>query len=195
MEVISLYPENIDSRAINRATEILESGNLIIYPTDTHPALAADSLNTSAIQSLCRLKGVDPSKHTLTLVCSSIGQASQYARIDNRAYDIIRRNTPGPFTFILPPSAMLPKQFKGRKQVGIRIPDNSIALSLAEELEHPLLSGSLGDMDPSEFDSQVELIITNAMQDDYSESQSSAIINLMDSTSPEIVREGSKELN
>lgn len=194
MELFTLYPQNIDSRAIGQAVSALEAGKIIIYPTDTHPALAADSLNASAIQALCRLKGVDPAKQTLTLVCSSIAQAAQYARIDNRAYDIIRRNTPGPFTFILPPAGSLPKVFKGRKQVGIRIPDNPIALALADALGHPLLSGSLGQMDAEQFDSQVELMLTDALQDDYTEMQSSAIVNLMDSGSPEITREGSLSL-
>ena len=134
MEIITLSPYNVDSRAIERAVAALRAGKLVIYPTDSHPALAADSLNTGAIAELCRLKGVNPEKHTLTLVCDSIAMASQYARIDNRAFQLIKRNVPGPFTFILPPATTLPKVYKGRKDVGVRIPDNSIADALDADL-------------------------------------------------------------
>ncbi|MBD5239902.1 MAG: threonylcarbamoyl-AMP synthase [Bacteroidales bacterium] len=195
MEVLSIYPKSIDVRAIERAVDIIRKGGVIIYPTDSNPALAADSLNPQAIATLCRLKGIDPAKQTLSIVCDSIAQAAQYARIDNRAFDIIRRNLPGPFTFILPPVAALPKQFKHRKQVGVRVPDNDIARALAEELGHPIVSGSLGNVDPFELESQVELMITDAMADADEPRQSTAIVSLLDSSNPEILREGPSELN
>ena len=195
MEVLSIYPKSIDVRAIERAVDIIRKGGVIIYPTDSNPALAADSLNPQAIATLCRLKGIDPAKQTLSIVCDSIAQAAQYARIDNRAFDIIRRNLPGPFTFILPPVAALPKQFKHRKQVGVRVPDNDIARALAEELGHPIVSGSLGNVDPFELESQVELMITDAMADADEPRQSTTIVSLLDSSNPEILREGPSELN
>ena len=195
MEVLSIYPKSIDVRAIERAVDIIRKGGVIIYPTDSNPALAADSLNPQAIATLCRLKGIDPAKQTLSIVCDTIAQAAQYARIDNRAFDIIRRNLPGPFTFILPPVAALPKQFKHRKQVGVRVPDNDIARALAEELGHPIVSGSLGNVDPFELESQVELMITDAMADADEPRQSTAIVSLLDSSNPEILREGPSELN
>ena len=195
MEVLSIYPKSIDVRAIERAVDIIRKGGVIIYPTDSNPALAADSLNPQAIATLCRLKGIDPAKQTLSIVCDTIAQAAQYARIDNRAFDIIRRNLPGPFTFILPPVAALPKQLKHRKQVGVRVPDNDIARALAEELGHPIVSGSLGNVDPFELESQVELMITDAMADADEPRQSTAIVSLLDSSNPEILREGPSELN
>ncbi len=194
MEVIGIYPKSIDMRAIERAVDIIKEGGVVIYPTDSNPALAADSLNPSAIAALCRLKGIDPAKQTLSIVCASIAQAAQYARIDNRAFDVIRRNLPGPFTFILPPVPALPKAFKHRKQVGVRVPDNEIARALAEELGHPILSGSLGSVDPFELESQVDLMITDADSDPDSERQSTAIVSLLDSSNPEILREGPVEL-
>ncbi len=190
MEIISIQPYNIDSRVISRAAEELRRGNLVIYPTDSHPALAADSLNTSAIANLCRLKEVNPEKHTLTLVCDSIGMASQYARIDNTAFQTLKHNTPGPFTFILPPSPSLPKVYKGRKEVGIRIPANDIAIALASELGHPLLSGSLGDSDPTELENSVKLLLADASAEYMDDPQSSAIVSLLDSSAPEVIREG-----
>lgn len=191
METEILY--NVDQRVIDRAADALRRGELVIYPTDSHPALAADSLNSGAIAALCRAKGVNPEKHTLTLVCDSIATAAQYARIDNRAFSIIKRNTPGPFTFILPPSTSLPKVYKGRKEVGIRIPDNDIARALAAELGHPLLSGSIGEVDPSDFEHVAAMQIADGSAE-YAEVQSSAVVSLLDSSSPEILREGPVEL-
>ena len=191
MEILTLY--SADMRAIEQAAEAMRAGKLIIYPTDTHPALAADSMNTAAIAALCRLKGVNPEKHTLTLVCDSIATAAQYARIDNRAFQMIKRNTPGPFTFILPPALTLPKVYKGRKEVGIRIPDNEIARALAAEMGHPLLSGSLGTSDPLDHENSVELMLVDGCNEFNPDVQSSTIISLLDSANPEILREGSKE--
>lgn len=195
MEIVSLQPYNIDSRAIDRAANALRNGRLVIYPTDSHPALAADSLNTSAIADLCRLKGVNPDKHTLTLVCDSIATAAQYAKIDNRAFQILKHNTPGPFTFILPPSVSLPKVYKGRKEVGVRIPDNDIARALAAELGHPLLSGSLGESDPMELEHSVDMLLIDASTEYAGEAQSSAMVNLLDSSAPEVLREGPQPLD
>lgn len=194
MEILSIYPKSVDMRAIERAVDIIRQGGVVIYPTDSNPALAADSLNPQAIAALCRLKGIDPAKQTLSIVCASIAQAAQYARIDNRAFDVVRRNLPGPFTFILPPVAALPKPFKHRKQVGVRVPDNEIARALAEELGHPIVSGSLGGVDPFELESQVELMLTDADADFDAPRRSTAIVSLLDSSAPEIVREGPLEL-
>lgn len=195
MDIISLHPQNIDRRAIDQAVKCLQDGKLVVYPTDSNPAVAADPLNMAAVNALCRLKGMNPEKQTLTLVCASISQASQYARIDNRAFQLIRHNTPGPFTFILPPASALPKVFKGRKQVGIRIPDNPIAATLAEAMGRPLLSGSLGSDDPMEYENNVEMILADADADIYSQAQSTAIVDLMDSSSPQVIREGPVSLS
>ncbi len=192
MEYFTLY--NPDVRVIESAADALRAGKLVIYPTDSHPALAADSLNPAAIAALCRLKGVNPEKHTLTLVCDSIARAAQYAHIDNNAFDVIKRNTPGPFTFILPPSHTLPKVYKGRKEVGVRIPDNDIARALAAELGHPLLSGSLGETDPMDLESSVEMILIDGAAEFADDPQSSALVSLLDSSAPELLREGPLEL-
>lgn len=196
MEILTLYPDSVDSRAIARAADVLRAGRLVIYPTDTHPALAADALNSAAIEALCRLKGVNPEKQTLTLVCDSIATAAQYARIDNRAFAIVRRNAPGPVTFLLPPApaAGLPKVLKKRKELGVRIPDNAIARALAEELGRPLLSGSLGESDPMELETGVELLLADASAEYAVEPVSSTIVDLTDSSSPEIVRQGAADV-
>ncbi len=195
MEIFTLQPGNPDRRVIARAAEALLAGKLVIYPTDTHPALAADGLNQKAVDRLCRLKKVNPDKQSLTLVCDSISSAAQYARIDNKAFSIIKRNTPGAVTFLLPPSPSMPKVYKGRKQLGIRIPDNPIAISLAEELGRPLLSGSLGTTDPAELENEVEMMLIDAAAEFYDDVESSAIVDLMDSSEPIIVRESSRPIS
>lgn len=190
MDIAELYPQSIDPRVIDRACTLLRQGDLLAYPTDSNPALAADCLNPKAIDRLCRLKGIDPAKHTLTLVCSDIAQAAQYARIDNRAFQIIKQNTPGPFTFILPALPSLPKAFKGRKQVGVRIPDNAIARELPRQLDRPLLSGSLGQADPTDFENNIALVLIDATNDTDEEVQSTGLVSLLDSSDPQVLREG-----
>ncbi|MDE6358670.1 MAG: Sua5/YciO/YrdC/YwlC family protein, partial [Duncaniella sp.] len=111
MKQLKMYPTSLNDRYLDEAVECLEQGGVIIYPTDTLYALGCDALNNGAIERLCKIKGVDPRKQTLSVVCSGISMASEYARVDNEAFRILRRNLPGPFTFILPASTTLPKIF------------------------------------------------------------------------------------
>lgn len=200
MKSLKIYPSSINARFIAEAAELLREGQLIIYPTDTLYAIGCDAMNQSAIERLCRIKQVDPKKNTLSITCADISQASEYARIDNRAFSLLRQYTPGPFTFILPSSPKLPKAFKGRRQVGLRIPDNAIARELARELGNPLLTMSISSAGlsadeitmPDEimlrFDSDpaISLMIDGGQASDTP----SAIIDLTDSSAPQIIREG-----
>ena len=203
MKSLRVYPGNINSRFIDEAIEALEDGQLIIYPTDTLYALGCDATNQRAIEHVCRLKDIDPRRQHLAIMCADLSQAARFARIDNNAFDIMRRNLPGPFTFILPPASTLPKAFKGRKEVGIRIPDDDVARHLANAFGRPLLTSSLiaDEFDNEDyhlammevadsFSSDVALIIDSGARQQIP----SAIINLMDSSSPEIIREGPIDL-
>lgn len=203
MKSLRIYPGNINSRFIDEAIEALEDGQLIIYPTDTLYALGCDATNQRAIEHVCRLKDIDPRRQHLAIMCADLSQAARFARIDNNAFDIMRRNLPGPFTFILPPASTLPKAFKGRKEVGIRIPDDNVARHLANAFGRPLLTSSLtvDEFDNEDyhlammevadsFSSDVALIIDSGARQQIP----SAIINLMDSSSPEIIREGPIDL-
>lgn len=190
MDYIELQPANINLRQLGHITDMLRRGEVIIYPTDTHPALGCDALNPKAIAALCRIRGINPERQTMAIVCASLSQAATYARIDNRAFAIMRANLPGPFTFILPPAATLPKAFKGRKQVGIRIPRSPIALALADDLGSPLLSGSIGTADPWDYEHTVAALVTDTDIDPTDPHPSSAIIDLTDSSAPLILREG-----
>ncbi|MDE5688091.1 MAG: threonylcarbamoyl-AMP synthase [Paramuribaculum sp.] len=199
MKVLKIYPTSINSRFVEEAVGELRDGGIILYPTDTLYALACSALNQSAIDRLCRVKGLNPQKEFLSIVCSDISQASEYARIDNAAFRILKNNLPGPFTFILPASTVLPKAFKGRKTVGVRVPDNPIATALAAELGHPLLTTSVSpDADSSpESVSEPDVVALN-----YSDKVAlmidggriagvpSTIIDITDSSSPVLIREG-----
>lgn len=143
MKILTIYPGSVNARHIAEAVERLRAGAIICFPTDTVYALGCDALNQRAIESLCRLKGINPDKNQLSVVCSGLSQASEYVRIDNAAYRIVKEYLPGPYTFVLPASTKLPKVFKGRKTVGLRIPDNDIAVALAEELGNPILTTSV----------------------------------------------------
>ena len=198
MKTLRMYPTSLNDKFLDEAVEALERGELIVYPTDSLYALGCDALNNNAIERLCRIKGIDPKKQSLSVVCASLSMASEYARIDNEAFRILRANLPGPFTFILPAATTLPKVFKGRRTVGIRIPDNPIALALAERLGHPLLSTSIPQaeegIDPAvvavDYDDTATILIDGG----EGPATPSTVVDLTDSRSPEIIREGLGEL-
>ncbi len=198
MKVLRMYPTSLNDRYLDEAVKAVENGDIIIYPTDSLYAMGCDALSNTAIEKLCKVKGVNPAKQTLSVVCDGLSMASEYARIDNEAFRILRADLPGPFTFILPASTTLPKVFKGRKEVGIRIPDNPVATALAERLGHPLLSTSIPQSEDG-MDAQAIAHIyenTAALLIDAGESDGipSTVVDLTDSRSPEIIREGKGEL-
>lgn len=198
MKTLRMYPSSLNDRYLDEAAETLEKGGILIYPTDTLYALGCDALNNNAIEKLCKIKGLNPQKQTLSIICDGLSMASEYARIDNEAFRILRANLPGPFTFILPASTTLPKVFKGRRTVGVRIPDNAIARAIAERLGHPVLSTSIpqdGDgVDPMtlalEYEDTASLFIDGGEGD----GQPSTVIDITDSRNPEIIREGKGNL-
>ncbi|MCF0219416.1 MAG: threonylcarbamoyl-AMP synthase [Muribaculaceae bacterium] len=194
MKILKIYPTSINMRFISEAVEAIEDGDIIVYPTDTLYALGCDALNNRSIESLCHLKGINPQKENLSIVCADISQAAEYARIDNRAFAILKRYLPGPYTFILPAATTLPKVFKGRKTVGVRIPDNDITRCLAETLGHPLLSTSVsGDAatgEPDEIALEYSEAATLMIDGGTCAGQQSTVVDLTDSTSPEVLRQG-----
>jgi len=198
MKTLRMYPSSLNDRYLDEAVETLGKGGIIIYPTDTLYALGCDALNNGAIERLCKVKGMNPQKQTLSIVCDGLSMASEYARIDNEAFRILRTNLSGPFTFILPAATTLPKVFKGRRTVGVRVPDNAIARAIAERLGHPVLSTSIPQdedgVDPAtlalEYDDVASLLIDGGEGDGVP----STVVDITDSRSPEIIREGKGEL-
>ena len=143
MKILSILEDNINERSIDQVVDCLENGGIIIYPTDTIYALGCDAMNNSAIERICSIKEMKSAKTNLSIICSDISEVAQYAKFDNQQFRLMKSNLPGPFTFIFPALSKLPKAFKGRRTVGIRIPDNKIALAIVRALGRPILSTSV----------------------------------------------------
>ncbi len=157
--LIKLYPDNPDSRQIRKIAAGLREGALVIYPTDTVYAVGCDIFQARAVEQICRMKDQVPSKANLSFICQDLSHISEYARISTPVFKLMKRNTPGPFTFILNGSSSLPKLFKQKKTVGIRVPDNGIVRALVEELGNPLMTASLKlEDDEMEYVTDPELI-------------------------------------
>ena len=202
MKILKLYSDNPNQNYIDEAVEALRAGEIVIYPTDTLYALGCDALNNRAIERLCRIKGINPDKNLLSVVCDELSQVAEYARVDNRAFRLLKEYLPGPFTFVLPASTTLPKVFKGRKTVGVRIPDNNIARALARALGHPVLSSSVELEDEYEtpdgealglrYEGQPEVsIILDGGEGGFTPS---TVVDCTDSTAPEIIRQGAGKI-
>ncbi len=201
MDILRFYGSTVDERNMAIAADCLTRGQIIVYPTDTLYALGCDALNPHAIEALCRIKGIDPDKNLLSIVCDDFARAAEYARIDNRAFRIMKAALPGPYTFILPASTKLPKVFKGRKSVGIRIPDNDVARALVRQAERPVLTTSVdttADFDCTDADS-LSLHYDNfadlMLDGGPGTTVPSTIIDLTDSSNPVLVRQGAGEFN
>lgn len=157
MKVLQIIEENINARHIEEIAEVLRDGGIIVYPTDTVYAIGCDALNNQAIERICSLKAMKSAKTNLSIICSDISEVAQYAKFDNTQFRLMKNNLPGPFTFIFPAMSKLPKAFKGRRTVGIRIPANKIATAIEEELGHPILTTSVPGRD-DDYRCEPELI-------------------------------------
>lgn len=196
--ILKLYEKNNSRRDLDRIVEVLNQGGVIIYPTDTTYAIGCHALKERAIERVCEIKGLDTKHHLLSVVCHDISSISECVRIDNDTFRIMRERLPGPFTFILPAGNRLPKIFKNRKEVGIRIPDNNIAREICEALGAPLLSTSLkvGEHEDIEYMTQPELIdekygerVDLVIDGGEGGTELSTIVNCTDGE-PEIIRQG-----
>jgi len=143
--LLNIHPENPDPRKIQQAAKVLEKGGIIIYPTDTVYGIGCDIFDRKAVDRICKLRGLDPVKARLSFICKDLSQVSQFAKqLDNETFRLMKRNLPGPFTFVLKSNNEVPKLFKNRKKtIGVRIPDNQIVLDLVESLGRPILTTSL----------------------------------------------------
>ncbi len=168
-EIITIHPDRLKGRHIQRAAETLRRGGVIIYPTDTIYGLGCDITNKQALERVRRIKGRD-AKKPMSFVCADLTNVSQYAHVSNFAYRILKRCLPGAYTFVLPASRQTPRLLQTKqKTVGLRVPDHSVPLSLIAELGSPIVSTSANRSDedvltePREledtFGHQVDLII------------------------------------
>lgn len=159
--LIRIYPENPNHLHIRKVVDVLEQGGIIIYPTDTVYAMGCDIRATKAIEKIARFKGLNPLNPDMSLIFHDMSQLSDYTIIrDNNLFKLLKRNLPGPFTFIVQANNQIPKMFKNKKKtVGIRIPHNNIVLELVRELGRPVITTSVHDLDEViEYTTDPELI-------------------------------------
>lgn len=141
--IIKLYEKNNRIEDLQQIVALLNDGGLIIYPTDTMYAIGCHALKERAIERICRIKDIDPKKNNLSIICYDLSSISEYAKVDNAVFKLMKRNLPGPFTFILNGSNRLPKIFRNRKEVGIRMPDSDTIREIARLLDAPIMTASL----------------------------------------------------
>lgn len=196
-QFFEIHPENPQSRLIYRAVDIIRKGGVIVYPTDTHYALACQIGDKQALDRIKRIRQLDD-KHNFTLVCKDLAQISTFTKVSNDAHRIVKSLTPGPFTFIIGATKEVPRRMlhAKRKTIGIRIPDNAVALALVEELGEPLLSTTLilpnadeALTDPYDIRGQLEYELDLIIDAGIIESEPSTIISCADEQI-EIVRQG-----
>lgn len=199
--LIKLYTDNPNERELQKIVAVLRDGGTVIYPTDTIYGIGCDALNVRAVEKICDLKGIDPQKSNLSIICNDLSNISEYARVKTPAFKMMRKNLPGPFTFILPTTSLLPKIYKNKKTVGIRVPDNSIIRRLVEMLGNPILSTTVKDEnDEIEYTTDPELIYEKwgefadiVIDGGYGGIDPSTVIDCT-GEEPEIVRQGKGEL-
>ena len=158
--LLKLYDKNNNPNDIVEIIRILEDGGLIIYPTDTKYAIGCHGLKERAIERICKIKNIDPKKNNLSIICYDLSNISEYAKVDNGTFKLMKRNLPGPFTFILTTGSRLPKIFRNRKEVGIRVPDNNIIREISRQLDAPIMTTTLpyNEKEDIEYSTTPELI-------------------------------------
>ena len=197
-ELLKIYPENPNPKAIQKVVDVLRKGGLIIYPTDTVYGLGCDITNVKALERIAKIKGVKLERSNFSFICHDLSNLSDYVtQIETPIFKLLKRSRPGPYTFILPGANSLPYPFKKKKTVGIRVPDDPIALEIVRALGNPIVSTSIHDEDEileyttdpelifEKWNSKVELVIDGG----FGDNQPSTVIEVH-GTEITIVREG-----
>ena len=202
-QFIKIYSDKPNEAAIAKVVKVLKDGGLVIYPTDTVYGLGCDITNTKALERIAKIKGIKLDKANFSFICHDLSNISDYVKqIDTATFKLLKRALPGPYTFILPGNNNLPKEFKKKTTVGIRVPDNSIALEIVRQLGNPIVSTSIHDDDDViEYTTDPELIFEKwqnlvdvVIDGGYGANIGSTIIDLS-GDEPIVVREGKGSLD
>ncbi len=197
-----VHPENPQPRLIKQACELIRQGEVVVYPTDSGYAIGCQMDDKKALDKLCQVRNIDKD-HNFTLMCRDMSELSIYAKVDNVAFRQIKNNTPGPYTFILKATREVPKRLQNpkRKTIGIRVPNNEIALKLLAELNEPLMSTSLilpgesmAEADPDEIRDKLEKRVGLIIHGGTLGEQPTTIVDLTE-TPAAILREGSGDVS
>lgn len=197
-----VYPDNPQVRLINQAVAIIRSGGVVVYPTDSGYALGCQLENKQALERICQIRRIDD-KHNFTLLCRDLSEISLYARVDNTAFRLLKANTPGPYTFIFKGTKEVPRRLMNakRKTIGIRIPDNQIALDLLEAMGEPLMSTSLilpgsevTESDPEDIRDKLEHAVDVILNGGYLGEQPTTVIDFSDED-PVVARVGAGDVS
>jgi tRNA threonylcarbamoyl adenosine modification protein (Sua5/YciO/YrdC/YwlC family) len=198
--IVAIHPEHPQPRLIERATSALAAGGVIAYPTDTYYGIGCDLFDKRAIERIYQLKQL-PKSHELSFVCADLAEVARYAMVDNTAYRVLRRKTPGPFTFILPATRLVPDlMLRRQKTVGVRVPASPVALELVKALAHPLVSTSAAApggavlTDPKEIKDQLGHALDLILDGGYRLNEPSTVIDLTGPV-PIVVREGKGDVS
>ena len=202
-QFIKIYENKPSEAAIKKVVEVLRNGGLVIYPTDTVYGLGCDITNSRALERIAKIKGIKLEKANFSFICSNLSNLSDYVKqIDTSTFKILKRALPGPYTFILPGNNDLPKEFRKKKTVGIRVPDNEIIIEIVKMLGNPIVSTSIHDEDELlEYSTDPELIFEKwehlvdlVIDGGYGDNTPSTVIDLS-GHEPEVIREGKGSLD
>ena len=197
-----IHPDNPQARLIKQSVELIKQGEVIVYPTDSGYSIGCQMDNKNALEQLCKIRELDKT-HNFTLMCRDVSELSDYARVDNVAFRLLKNNTPGPYTFVFKATKEVPKRLQNpkRKTIGIRVPNNAIALALLEELGEPLMSTTLimpgegvAESDPEIIRDKLERRVGLIIHGGYLSEQPTTVIDLSENEM-QILRQGSGDIS
>lgn len=197
-----IHPDNPQARLVKQAVELIKQGEVIVYPTDSGYSIGCQMDNKNALEQLCKIRELDKT-HNFTLMCRDVSELSDYARVDNVAFRLLKNNTPGPYTFVLKATKEVPKRLQNpkRKTIGIRVPNNAIALAILEELGEPLMSTTLimpgesvAESDPEVIRDLLERRVGLIVHGGYLSEQPTTVVDLSEGDMT-ILREGSGDIS
>lgn len=196
-QIFRIHPDNPQKRLITQAVQLIKKGQVVVYPTDASYAIACCLGHKGALDRIIAIRQLTE-KHNFTIICRDLSELATYAKVDNVTFRLLKHNTPGPYTFILPATSEVPRRLMHpkRKTIGLRVPGNAIAQALLEELGEPLMTSTLqlpGDeypmIDPEEIDERIGRQVDLILDGGWGDMENTTVIDLVDDV-PEVLRVG-----